>query len=61
MTQKKHLLNISIIKVCIIFITLLTITLSIATYKIYSDTIIKKYQSQMESIVSYIDRLKKGN
>ncbi|MBO4846238.1 MAG: GGDEF domain-containing protein [Lachnospiraceae bacterium] len=55
MTQKKHSLNISIIKVCTIFITLLTITLSIATYKIYSDTIIKKYQSQMESIVSYIE------
>ena len=55
MSQKDHSLNTSIIRICIAFTVLLTIILSLATYKIYSDTIIKKYQSQMESIVSYIE------
>ncbi len=55
MTQKNNTLYKSIALICIAFIIVIMIILSVVTYRTFSDTMYKKYERQMESIVSYAE------
>ena len=45
----------SITIVCVIFIILLSVVLSVTTYRIYTRTMYERYQKQMASILDYVE------
>lgn len=49
-------LNRSITLVCVLFFALLSIVLSVTTYKLYTRTMLNRYQKQMSSVLSYVDK-----
>ena len=55
MSRVKRPLNRSIILVCALFIGLLCVVLSVATYRLYTTTMYDRYQKQLASILTYIE------
>ena len=53
--MKTRPLNRSVTFVCIAFFALLCIVLSVATWKIYTNTMYERYQKQMASILDYVE------
>lgn len=51
----KRPLNRSVTLACVIFIGLLCVALSVATYRIFTTSMYDRYQQQMASIVTYVE------
>lgn len=55
MPKLKRPLNRSVTIVCVAFIGLLCVILSVATYRIYTTTMYDRFQKQMSSILDYVE------
>ena len=55
MSDVKRPLSRSVTIVCALFIGLLCVVLSVATYRLYTTSMYTRYQKQMASIVTYIE------